>query len=161
MQRLFLCEELMRRYALSTRIRQCITVPAEVKNMSGDHPTVSIYRVGLLGKCPHCGNGPLFEGFLKLAPRCTACGLDYSFAEPADGPAFFVMLFFSIPATAFTIWIEMAHNPPLWMHFITSLPFLLLLCIPPLRPIKGLLVASQYQNKAEEGKLTIRDEKRP
>jgi uncharacterized protein (DUF983 family) len=38
-------------------------------------------------RCPRCGHGRLFDGFLKLAPRCNVCGLDYSFADPADGPA--------------------------------------------------------------------------
>ena len=46
---------------------------------------------GLRGRCPRCGEGRLFAGFLRLAPRCEACGLDYSFADSADGPAFFVM----------------------------------------------------------------------
>ena len=41
-------------------------------------------------RCPRCGHGRLFDGFLKLAPRCNVCGLDYSFADPADGPAFHV-----------------------------------------------------------------------
>ena len=48
---------------------------------------------GLAGRCPRCGKGKLFDGFLTLRPRCEACGLDYSFADSADGPAFFVMFF--------------------------------------------------------------------
>ncbi|MDE1992783.1 MAG: DUF983 domain-containing protein, partial [Rhizobiaceae bacterium] len=42
---------------------------------------------------------------------------------------------------------------PYWVHAFTTLPFMLLTCIPPLRPLKGWLVASQYFYKAEEGKL--------
>src|SRR3954463_2388107 len=108
----------------------------------------SIVRVGIRGRCPQCGEGRLFEGFLKLAPRCNVCGLDYSFADPADGPAFFVMMTMAFPVTAFGIWVELAYEPPLWVHFATTLPLLLLACIPILRPIKGILVASQYINKA-------------
>jgi uncharacterized protein (DUF983 family) len=113
----------------------------------------SIIKVGIRGRCPRCGEGKLFAGFLKLAPRCNVCGLDYSFADPADGPAFFVMMTMAFPVTAFGIWIELAYEPPLWVHFVTTLPMLLLACIPILRPIKGILVASQYINKAEEGRL--------
>lgn len=119
---------------------------------------VSALRAGLYGKCPRCGEGALFDGFLKLAPRCTACDLDYSFADPADGPAFFVMMVFAIPVTAFVIWIEMAFNPPLWVHLVTSLPFLLALCIPPLRPLKAWLVVSQYRNNAEEARFSVRQD---
>ena len=113
----------------------------------------SIVKVGIQGRCPRCGQGRLFAGFLKLAPRCNVCGLDYSFADPADGPAFFVMMTMAFPVTAFGIWVELAYEPPLWVHFVTTLPMLLLACIPILRPIKGILVASQYINKAEEGRF--------
>ncbi|MFL5337613.1 MAG: DUF983 domain-containing protein [Geminicoccaceae bacterium] len=109
----------------------------------------SIIKVGIRGRCPRCGEGRLFAGFLKLASRCDVCGLDYSFADPADGPAYFVMMTMAFPVTAFGIWIELAYEPPLWVHFVTTLPLLLLACV----PIQGVLVASQYVNKAEEGRL--------
>jgi uncharacterized protein (DUF983 family) len=110
----------------------------------------SIISTGLRCRCPRCGQGRLFDGFLKLRPRREVCGLDYSFADPADGPAFFVMMIMAIPTTAFGMWVELAYDPPLWIHLVTTLPFLLLSCIPPIRPFKGLLIASQYVNKAEE-----------
>ena len=105
--------------------------------------------------CPRCGKGKLFEGFLTLAKRCNVCGLDYSFADPADGPAFFVMMLMGIPATAIGLWIELTYDPPLWVHAVTTLPLILILCILPLRFVKGGLVASQYVNKAEETRFTI------
>lgn len=110
--------------------------------------------------CPRCGKGKLFDGFLKLARRCNVCDLDFSFADTADGPAFFVMMGMGIPVTAFGIWIELAFDPPLWVHAVTTLPMILLLCILPLRFLKGALVASQYVNKAEEARFTI-EPKRP
>ncbi|WP_238178864.1 DUF983 domain-containing protein, partial [Methylobacterium dankookense] len=42
--------------------------------------------VGLRCRCPRCGEGRLFDGFITLKPGCEACGLDYGFADPADGP---------------------------------------------------------------------------
>ncbi len=36
---------------------------------------------------------------------------------------------------------------------MTTLPLILVTCIPMLRPLKGWLVSSQYFYKAEEGKL--------
>ena len=36
---------------------------------------------GLLGRCPRCGEGKLFQGFLGLRERCDRCGLDNKFAE--------------------------------------------------------------------------------
>ncbi|HEX2146360.1 MAG TPA: DUF983 domain-containing protein, partial [Pseudorhizobium sp.] len=71
---------------------------------------------------------------------------------PADGPAFFVICFACVPSVALAVWIEVVFQPPFWVHLLTSLPFMLLTCIPPLRPLKGWLVASQYFYKAEQGK---------
>jgi uncharacterized protein (DUF983 family) len=115
----------------------------------------AILKYGLKCRCPKCGKGRLFNGFLTLAPRCESCGLDFSFADPADGPAFFVMMTMAIPATLFGVWIELAYEPGLWLHLLTTLPFLLLTCIPPIRPFKGMLVASQYFHKAEEGRFEV------
>jgi uncharacterized protein (DUF983 family) len=47
---------------------------------------------GLACKCPRCGRGKLFAGFLTLGPRCEACGLDYTFIDTGDGPAIFVIM---------------------------------------------------------------------
>ena len=113
----------------------------------------SIIRTGLRCRCPRCGEGKLFQGFLKIAPKCDVCGLDYSFADPADGPAFFVMMIMAFPVTGLGMWIELTYSPPFWVHLVTTFPFLLLACIPILRPFKGILIASQYINKAEEGRL--------
>jgi len=100
----------------------------------------------------------MFKGFLTLRKECDVCGLDFSFADPADGPAFFIMCFGCVPAVMLAVWIEVAFQAPYWVHLVTSVPFLLLTCIPPLRPLKGWLVASQYVHKAEEGRLAQPDE---
>ena len=114
---------------------------------------LSPVSTGVRGRCPRCGQGHLFRGFLKLAPRCDACGLDLSFADPGDGPAFFVMCFGCLPAVVLALWLEVEYQAPIWVHLVTTLPALLLTCILPLRPLKGWLVASQYFYKAEEGHL--------
>jgi len=116
-------------------------------------PPLSPLTTGLRGRCPRCGRGLLFDGFLKVRAHCDVCGLDYSFADPADGPAFFVMMFMCVPAVAFPLWLEMNYAVSPWVHLVTTLPLVLLTCILPLRPLKGWLVASQFFYKAEEGRL--------
>ena len=56
-----------------------------------DYPRLSTLKTGLACRCPRCGKGPLFKGYLTLQTECPECGLSYAFADPADGPAFFVM----------------------------------------------------------------------
>lgn len=114
-------------------------------------PTDSPMRTGIRGLCPRCQRGHLFSGFLKLADGCEVCGLDYSFADPADGPAFFAITIATIPALGFAVWLQVTFDPPLWVHILTTLPLILISCAALLRPLKGWLVSSQYFHKAEEG----------
>lgn len=115
----------------------------------------SLMSVGLRCRCPRCGEGALFSGFLTLKARCDVCGLDYTFADPADGPAFFIMMTMAFPVTAFGIWLELTYDPPLWLHAVLTLPLLLLACVPVIRPLKGVFIASQYIHKAEEGRFAV------
>lgn len=115
-------------------------------------PPLPPMHTGLRGRCPRCGQGHIFQGFLTIRAACEICDLDYSFAEPADGPAFFVMTFACVPSVLLAVWLEVQFQPAWWLHLLISLPVILITCIPPLRPLKGWLVSSQYYHKAEEGK---------
>ncbi|MFG1418143.1 DUF983 domain-containing protein [Xanthobacter sp. V0B-10] len=111
---------------------------------------------GLLGRCPRCGRGHLFKGFLSLAPACTSCGLDYGFADAGDGPAVFVILIGGCVVVAAALWVEAVFEPPLWVHAALWIPATLAVTLGLLRPLKGLLVALQYRNRAAEGRLDRR-----
>ncbi|EKF41338.1 hypothetical protein NA8A_15841 [Nitratireductor indicus C115] len=108
---------------------------------------------GLGGRCPRCGEGRLFSGFLTVGRGCSNCGLDYSFADAGDGPAVFVILIIGFIVVGLALWMEVSFNPPLWLHFLLWIPLTLVLSLVSLRLIKGLLIALQYRNRAEEGKL--------
>src|SRR5713226_245501 len=108
---------------------------------------------GLACRCPRCGKGKLFDGFLALAPRCEVCGLDYSFVDSADGPAFFVMFFAGFIVAGSALAVEVLYAPPYWVHALLWTPLILLTTLAPLRPMKGLLIALQYHHKAAEGRL--------
>jgi uncharacterized protein (DUF983 family) len=112
---------------------------------------------GLAGRCPRCGKGKLFAGFLTLKPRCESCGLDFSFADSADGPAFFVMFFSGFVVAGSALAVEALYSPPLWVHAVLWIPLILITTLLPLRPVKGLLIALQYHHRAEEGRLAGSD----
>jgi uncharacterized protein (DUF983 family) len=113
-------------------------------------PAVS---TGLRGRCPRCGRGHLFKGFLSLKPRCGVCGLDYAFADSGDGPAFFVMSLVGFIVVALAMWVEFAYEPPLWVHMALWAPLTIVLSLALVRPFKGVLIALQFQHRAEEGRL--------
>ena len=118
-----------------------------------DRQKPSPYLAGLLGRCPNCGEGHLFSGFLTLRPRCEVCGLDYGFADAGDGPAVFVIMIAGFIVCGAALFVEMHYAPPLLVHAVLWVPLVLLTTIGPLRPLKGLLIALQYHHKAAEGRL--------
>ena len=122
------------------------------------HAPVSPFSAGLSCRCPRCGRGKLFSGFLNLAPACDKCGLDYSFADSGDGPAVFVILLAGFVIVALAFWVEVAYEPPLWVHALLWIPATLIISLGMLRPLKGLMVALQYRHKAAEGRLDRRQD---
>ena len=126
--------------------------------MSGDEdkaiwPEVDPISAGLKGRCPRCGEGRLFSGFLAVGRCCANCGLDYSFADAGDGPAVFVILIIGFVVVGLALWMEVSLDPPLWLHFILWIPLALVLSLTALRLMKGVLITLQYRNKAQPGQL--------
>ena len=116
-------------------------------------PPVDPVRAGLSCTCPRCGQGKLFDGFIKLRPQCRSCGLDYSFADAGDGPAVFVILIIGFVVVGLALWMEVTYGPPLWLHFILWIPLTVVLSLVSLRWAKGILISLQYRHKAAEGRL--------
>ena len=107
---------------------------------------------GLRGRCPNCGEGLLFEGFLKITPRCEACGYDLAKADSGDGPAVFVIMIAGFLVSFAALYTEIAYHPPIWVHMVIWLPLTVVLCLALLRPLKGLMVAAQFANRASEAR---------
>jgi uncharacterized protein (DUF983 family) len=108
------------------------------------------FLAGLAGRCPNCGEGHLFDGFLKVAPRCEACGFDLAKADSGDGPAVFVIMIAGFLVAFSALITEIAVHPPVWVHLVIWLPLTVVVCLGLLRPLKGLMLAAQFANKASE-----------
>lgn len=127
--------------------------------MSNDNKPVSPIMAGLACRCPRCGNGKLFAGFLTLKPRCEVCGLDYAFIDAGDGPAVFIIMIAGFIVVGAALVVELKYQPPFWVHAALWLPLILVTTLLPLRSMKALLIALQYHHKASEGRLIDRDPK--
>lgn len=121
--------------------------------MSLDRSPPPPIPTGLAGRCPRCGQGRLFKGFLKIRPTCERCGLDFAFADTADGPAFFVMSFVGILVVGLALWVELTWEPRIWVHLVLWGPLATVLCLVMVRPLKGMMAALQYAHRAEEGRF--------
>ena len=114
---------------------------------------VNPFLAGLKCRCPRCGRGALFDGFLKPAARCANCGLDYSAEDAGDGPAVFVMFLVGAIVVPLGLALELLVAPPLWAHFLLWAPLTVALSMAFLRPFKGVLIALQFHHKAAEARL--------
>ncbi|MCG8443693.1 MAG: DUF983 domain-containing protein [Caulobacterales bacterium] len=113
---------------------------------------VSPLSAGLRSRCPRCGEGALFDGYLRLASACGACELDYGPADSGDGPAVFVMFLVGAVVVPIALGMELA-GLPLWLTFGVTLPLAAGLTLALLRPFKSTLIALQYHHKAAEARL--------
>lgn len=109
--------------------------------------------VALRGLCPRCGARTLFAGLATFAPKCRACGLDYSSFNVGDGPAAFLIFIVGGIVVGLAIWVELAFSPPFWVHILLWLPLAIVMTIGLLRLSKALLLALEYRHRAREGRI--------
>lgn len=114
--------------------------------------SVNPYLAGAAGRCPNCGEGLLFDGFLKVAATCESCGFNLAKADSGDGPAVFVILIAGAIVCFAALFTEIAFRPPIWLHLVIWLPATLILCLALVRPFKGLMIAAQFANRASESR---------
>lgn len=113
----------------------------------------SLLLAGLRGKCPACGKGPLFQGFLTIRPACSVCNTSFAGLDAADGPAVFIMLIAGAIVVGAALVVELKYQPPYWVHAALWLPLSLGLSLGLLRPLKGLMIALQFRHKAGPGEV--------
>ncbi|MAP49393.1 MAG: DUF983 domain-containing protein [Oceanicaulis sp.] len=115
----------------------------------------SPFLAGLLGRCPRCGKGALFQSYLKVADACGVCGLDFSSEDSGDGPAVFVMSIVGFIVVPAALAMELAISPPVWVHMLVWLPLATLLTLLILPPFKATLFALQWKHNAHEAQLDL------
>jgi uncharacterized protein (DUF983 family) len=127
-----------------------------------EFPPVTLAQTVLRGmacKCPRCGKGKLFAGFLTLRPECENCGLDYAFIDVGDGAAVFIIMIAGGIVVGAALIVEVKYQPPFWLHAALWLPLILATTLLPLRSMKSLLIALQFHHKASPGRLIEREPK--
>lgn len=122
------------------------------------HPRRSPIAIGLKCRCPRCGEGRLYEGFLTVAERCNVCGLDLQKADSGDGPAVFIIFILGFIVVPLALLLESAVAPPLWLHLVIWPPVIVGGALALLRPAKGILIALQFRHRASESGSVDYDE---
>ncbi|MGE4064677.1 MAG: DUF983 domain-containing protein [Rhodospirillaceae bacterium] len=113
--------------------------------MPSEKPRAPLAVAALGARCPRCGQGKLFEGYLKVRPGCSVCGLSFAGHDTADGPAFFIMMPLSILTAVLALLLEVFAGPPVWVHAVVWPVFILAFAGLGLRPVKAAMIALQYR----------------
>ena len=113
-----------------------------------DHrPPRPIFRSmlrGFLNRCPACGKGRLFAGYLETMDRCDQCGEALHHHRADDAPPYFTILIVGHLIVAGVFASEKLWAPPIWLQMTIWLPATLILSLALLRPIKGAIVGLQW-----------------
>ncbi|MBU2992689.1 DUF983 domain-containing protein [Octadecabacter sp. 1_MG-2023] len=59
---------------------------------TAERPTKPAILRGLRRRCPNCGEGNIFDGYLKVVDHCPVCNEDLSHNRADDGPAYLTIL---------------------------------------------------------------------
>ncbi|MFZ4410265.1 MAG: DUF983 domain-containing protein [Paracraurococcus sp.] len=103
-------------------------------------PTWLALRRGLLNRCPFCGEGTVFAGYLTLVPECRHCHAPLGLLRADDAPPYFTILLTGHLLVPGVLMVEHAWQPPMWLHMVVWLPLFAIVCTLLLRPIKGAVV---------------------
>ena len=122
--------------------------------MNAHHLPVSPIMAGLKCRCPRCGQGRLFVNGLNMRDTCESCGLNYKFVDTGDGPAVFAIFILGFLCVGGVLIAEFKFGVPWWVHVLLLGVVTPLLAIFLLRFLKATLIALQFKNKAEEGRLS-------
>jgi uncharacterized protein (DUF983 family) len=110
----------------------------------------STLAAGLRCRCPACGEGPLFQGFLTVRPRCALCGADLSAQDSGDGAVAFIVLIVGAIVVTLALLTEVRYGPPVWLHLLLWLPLTMVLVLALMRPFKSVLIALQYRHRRHD-----------
>ena len=102
---------------------------------------------GFLRRCPNCGQGRLFQGYLVPQKKCSVCGLNFETLKADDGPAYITMGLMCLFIVPFFFIIEAIYEPPFELALIISLPLTLFIILGLLPLIKGAFMAALWKSR--------------
>lgn len=99
---------------------------------------------GMRGRCPACGTGRLFAGYLAVAPACSICDERFSGHRADDLPPYLTILVVGHVVVSGLLVGERLLHPDVTLALAFWLPVTVMLTLLLLRPIKGGVVALQW-----------------
>ena len=101
-------------------------------------------------RCPRCGRGKLFNGFLSVPAACPICGLDLRQSDTGDAGAVLIIIVLGAIVGGLAVWTEFRFSPPLWLHVVLWPVVATPLAIVMMRLAKSALIGLQYRHRSTE-----------
>lgn len=92
---------------------------------------------GLALRCPNCGKGRLFAGYLNIRAPCEVCGTDNTIYPSDDFPPYLTILLSGHIVVPLFVVTDSRHALPFWIDCAIWLPLTLVLCMGLLPFMKG------------------------
>lgn len=99
---------------------------------------------GLMGRCPHCGEGRLFRAFLKPVDSCEACGEAMYHQRADDLPPYIVITIVGHVIVSGLLMAERFSDWPMWVHMTLWPVLTVALSLVLMQPVKGGVVGLQW-----------------
>lgn len=97
-------------------------------------------RRGLARRCPACGHGHLFCGFLKVTAHCDTCGADSTIYPSDDFPPYLTILVTGHLVVPLLFFTDRTLNLAPWLECGIFVPLTAALCLLLLPVMKGATV---------------------
>ena len=104
-------------------------------------------RRGAMRRCPACGEGPLFRGYLTVRDHCPACGEALHHQRADDGPAYLTILVVSHLLTPLLLIVFLAWRPGVAAMLTGFLGAAVVMSLALLPVVKGALVGLQWARR--------------
>jgi len=90
-----------------------------------------------MGRCPACGRGRAFAGWLRVVEACTCCGAKLGDIRADDAPPYFTVFIVAHVAIGSLVALERVTSLSITTEMLIFLPGTLLLTLALIRPVKG------------------------
>lgn len=107
-------------------------------------------RRGLSRRCPQCGHGRLFRGYVKPHDSCAGCDLPFEPLRSDDAAPYFTIFIVGHVIVPLVLLLEQYVAPPVWLQLAIWLPATFLLTITLLPYVKGGVMAAIWHLKAKD-----------
>ena len=125
--------------------KQMNTTAAIVAAKPADRDTWLAMRRGFMCRCPACGEGKLYTGYLKVAESCNVCGTELHHHRADDAPPYFTIFIVGHGVVAALLaFDEYWPDAPYWLHAILWSSFIILSSCWLLPLVKGALIGYQW-----------------